>query len=99
MKHVSFTDLCDLSNENGLLGVRSDVLRQGLRDRRGCLLGQEVPGLANDNLGQGSVDELRVGGVIEGGPRAVVSADERQDGHLQRLRAVWAAKGRRRAAR
>ena len=42
-----------------------DVLRQGLGDHLGCFLGQKVPGLANDDLGQGCVDKLRVSRVIE----------------------------------
>ena len=42
-----------------------DVLRQGLGDHLGCFFGQKVPGLANDDLGQGCVDKLRVSCVIE----------------------------------
>ena len=53
-----------------------DVLRQGLGDHLGCLLGQKVPGLANDDLGQGCVDKLRVSRVIERRPCAVVTPHE-----------------------
>jgi hypothetical protein len=35
-----------------------------------------VPGLANDDLGQGCVDKLRVSRVIERRPRAVVTPHE-----------------------
>ena len=65
--------------------VRCDVLSQGVGDCGGCFLSQKVPGLANDNLRQGCVDKLRVSCVIEGGPRAVVAADKREDGDLHRL--------------
>ena len=50
-----------------------DVLRQGLGDHLGCLLGQKVPGLANDDLGQGCIDKLRVSRVIERRPCAAPS--------------------------
>lgn len=53
-----------------------DVLRQGLGDHLGCLLGQKVPGLANDDLGQGCIDKLRVSRVIERRPCAVVTPHE-----------------------
>ena len=53
-----------------------DVLRQGIGDHLGCLLGQKVPGLANDDLGQGCIDKLRVSRVIERRPCAVVTPHE-----------------------
>jgi hypothetical protein len=41
-----------------------------------------MPGLADNDLGEGSIHKLRVSRVIKHRPRAIVASNEGQDRHL-----------------